>query len=375
MPASPVFQDLVAKDIPLSNIFLDPNNPRFVSSDWQVVPDSEITLDGVQEEARTRLIRNYAVDKLKMSMEVNGYLPIDRVIVRKLPGDSDNFVVLEGNRRVCAAKLIGKVDSEGKVIDQEVINSLKEIPCLEYIGQQSDASWIFQGLRHISGIVEWSAYNKAKLLVEQMESEGLNLTDAGRRFGLTSFGAGQWVRGFYAFKQAKEDSDFISEVDERSYPYFQELFSRSSLKIREWLEWSEAEYKFADVLKFNEFVSWLYPRPDGDIPDSTRGDFEKRRLLRRDDIRTLASLLEDDTASFQQFRTGQALSDVVAMASAKAIQLKAEANADRVEAVFAAMQACKKALDEIPHKIFKNADLKLRFDEEKDALLKCLTEL
>jgi hypothetical protein len=375
MPTSPVFHDLVSREISLFKIFLDPNNPRFVSSDWQIVPDSDITQEAVQEEARARLIRNYSVDKLKMSMEVNGYLPIDRVIVRRLPGELGDFVVLEGNRRVCAAKLIGKVDSEGKAIDEEVINSLQEIPCLEYIGQQSDAAWIFQGLRHISGIVEWSAYNKAKLLVEQMESEGLNLTDAGRRFGLSAFGAGQWVRGFYAFKQAKEDSDFIAEVDERSYPYFQELFSRSSLKIREWLDWNETEYKFIDELKFDEFVSWLYPRPDGEIPDTSKGDFEKRRLLRRDDIRTLASLLEDDPASFQQFRTGQALSDVVAMASAKAIQLKAEANADRVEAVFAVMGACMKALEEIPHKIFKNADLKLRFDGEKDALMKCLTEL
>jgi hypothetical protein len=375
MSSSPVFQDLVPKNIPLAKIFLDPNNPRFVSSEWQIIPNSDFTLEAIQEEARTRLVRNYAVDKLKMSMEVNGYLPIDRVIVRNIGNGTGDFVVLEGNRRICAAKLIGKLDSEGKAVDNEVIASLKEIPCLEYIGQQSDAAWIFQGLRHISGIVEWSAYNKAKLLVEQMESEGLTLTDAGRRFGLTAFGAGQWVRGFYAFKQAREESDFTSEVDERSYPYFQELFSRSSLKIREWLEWSETSYKFADALKFNEFVSWLYPRPDGEIPDSTRGDFEKRRLLRRDDIRALASLLEDDAPSFHQFRTGQALSDVMAMASAKVIQIKAEQSADRVEAVFVAMQACKKALDEIPLKIFKDANLTTRFEGEKADLMAALSGL
>ena len=142
------------------------------------------------------------------------------------------------------------------------------IPCLEYVGAEADAAWIFQGLRHITGISEWSAYNKARLLVEQMEDEELNLTEAGRRFGLSPFGAGQWVRGYYAFKQAREESDYIHEVDEQAYPYFQELFSRSSAPVREWMEWKESEYKFANSLNFNEFVGWLYPRPEEQAPRS-----------------------------------------------------------------------------------------------------------
>lgn len=372
MSSSPVFQDLITLEIPLSEIYLDPNNPRFVSSDWQIVPDSDVHLETVQEEARARLIRSFAIDKLKMSMEANGYLPIDRVVVRRL--SRGGYVVLEGNRRICAAKLIGKLDSDGKAISEEVLSSLKKIPCLEYVGSQSDAAWIFQGLRHISGLIEWSAYNKAKLLVEQMESDDLTLTEVGRRFGLTPFGAGQWVRGFYAFKQAKEESDFISEVDEKSYPYFQELFSRSSVKVREWLEWNEEGYKFDNPLNFNEFVSWLYPRPDGQDSEVARGDFEKRRLLRRDDIRSLASLIDEDMSSFQQFRAGQDLSDVIAMAAAKEIQRKAEQRADRVEQVFEAMEACKRALEDMPHKIFKDSDLKLRFDGHKAALLSILTD-
>jgi len=375
MPASPIFQDLIAQDLPLSDIYLDPNNPRFVTSEWQAIADPDIKLDTVQEETRARLIRHYGVDKLKMSMEVNGYLPIDRVIVRSINDGSGKFVVLEGNRRICAAKLIGKVDSEGRDIADEVLGSLVTVPSLVYVGQQIDASWIFQGLRHISGVVEWSAYNKAKLLVEQMESEGLNLTDVGRRFGLTPFGAGQWVRGFYAFKQAKEESDFISEIDEQCYPYFQELFSRSSIRIREWLEWKEEEYKFLNLLNFNEFVGWLYPRPDGEASDSAHGDFEKRRLLRRDDVRILSSLIDEDPASFQRFRTGQALADVVAMAAAKVVQDKAQAQADRVEAVFEAMRACRKALDDIPHKVFKVTDLTQRFELEKKSLQELLAGL
>ena len=373
MTTSAISQDLIPISIPLVQIFLDPNNPRFVTPGWQNVPEADVPLESVQEEARSRLVRGFGIDKLKMSMEVNGYLPIDRVVVRSL--SVGGYVVLEGNRRICAAKLVGPVDSEGKNVPEEVLSSFEDIPCLEYVGQESDASWIFQGLRHISGIVEWSTYNKAKLLVEQMESDGLGLTEVGRRFGLTPFGAGQWVRGFYAFKQAKQESDYIAEVDERSYLFFQELFSRSSIKVREWLQWDEANLKFNNILNFNEFVSWIYPKPEGEEIGSALGDFEKRRILRRDDIRALSGLIESDEASFQQFRTGQALPDVLAMATAKQLQKKAEQSADRVGIVFNAIDVCIKAIEEMPLKIVKNPELFAQFNNKKAALLAVLAGL
>ncbi|HUE00721.1 MAG TPA: hypothetical protein VMR62_14200 [Bryobacteraceae bacterium] len=308
------------------------------------------------------MIRDYGVDKLRMNMEVNGYLPIDRVIVRKFK--EGKFVVLEGNRRICAAKLITPIGMDGVEVGQEILGSVKTIPCLEYVGTETDAAWIFQGLRHITGISEWSAYNKAKLLVEQMEQEHLNLTEAGKRFGLSVFGAGQWVRGYYAFKQAREESDYVSEVDERSYPYFQELFSRSSAPVREWLGWKEEEYKFKDPLNLNEFVGWLYPRPaDSDGPD-VRGNFDSRRLSRRDDIRLISSLLKDSEKYFQQFRNGQDLETTSALATAEIYQQKLEEAADRVGAVFNAISACTKALDDIPHKVFRDKDLKAQLDSK-----------
>jgi hypothetical protein len=296
-------QDLKPESIALEHLYLDPNNPRFVGPDWVYIPDAEIASDAIQEAARVRLLRDFGVDKLRMNMEVNGYLPIDRVIVREFA--QGKFVVLEGNRRICAAKQIGNLALDGSAISPEVHTSLKVIPCLQYVGQDPNAAWLFQGLRHITGISDWSAYSKARLLVEQMEEDELSLTDAGKRFGLTPHGAGQWVRGYYAFKQAREQSDYIMEVDERSYPYFQEIFSRSSASVREWLEWDENERHFDNQLNFNEFVGWLYPKPetDEDEQSEARGDWERRALLRRDDIRQVAFLLSEDKESFEHFRT------------------------------------------------------------------------
>ena len=356
---------LTPMSVPLASLFLDPNNPRFVDADWAAVPDSEIGATDVQDRTRRRLVTEFAVEKLRMNMEVNGYLPIDRIIVREF--SDGQFVVLEGNRRVCAAKLIATQAQKGTAVDSDVLSSLSIIPALQYTGGDAhNAAWIFQGLRHISGVEDWSAFNKAKLLVEQMESEGLSLTEVGRRFGLTPFGAGQWVRGFYAFRQAREESDVLTQVDERSYPYFQELFSRSSAAVRDWLGWDDKEYKFTDLLNFNEFVSWLYPKPEaGDDAEESllQGDWSRRYLPRRDDIRSVAYLIRADPELFQQFRVSGQLEQAYSQALTRKYEKEARNNADPVEDVFDSISTCTKALDNLPLKVIKDPALKSRLND------------
>jgi len=356
MSLTALVTELTPVNVRLDQIYLDPNNPRFIGYEWEYIPDDEIDNQTVQEATRRKLVSYFGVRKLRMNMEVNGYLPIDRIIVRNF--GKDRFVVLEGNRRVCAAKLITDLSMDGSTISDEVLTSLEMIPCLQYIGDDSKAAWIFQGLRHIIGINDWSAFNKAKLLVEQMEEEGLTMSQVGRRFGLTSHGAGQWVRGYYAFKQANEASDYIDEVDERSYPYFQELFSRSSAKVREWMDWDEKARKFNNVLNLNEFVGWLYPRKENEEETNTggSGDWEKRILKRRDDIRQVAYLLQEDQEIFEKFRHERDIEKAYAEAISKKYEKAARESHDPGEEVFRALQECTKALEDIPYRLVKNPD-------------------
>lgn len=354
---------LQSEEIPLEQIYLDPNNPRFVDSNWDLIPNDQISDADIQEQTRRRLVHGFDIDKLKMNMEVNGYLPIDRVIVKEF--EQDKYVVLEGNRRICSAKMIASIASDGSEVPELVMKSIEYIPVLIYTGGDTDAAWIFQGLRHISGVKEWSAFNKAKLLVEQMESEDINLTEVGRRFGLTPHGAGQWARGFYAFKQAKEESDFISEVDERSYPYLQELFSRSSAPIREWLNWDENEKKFANSLNFNEFVGWLYPRPTNDIETGVEkpGNFDERWLARRDDIRDLSYLYTKAQDLFQQFRSSGQLEEFYSIALARQYEQQAKEESDPVDDLFSLLAKTSKSLENLPLKALKDQTLKAKLDE------------
>jgi hypothetical protein len=376
MATYPLRNDLKEIDLPLDKIYLDPNNPRFVTKDSIPVPDGEITGEATQESARKTLVAEFGVNKLRQSMEVNGYLPIDRVIVREFaPG---MFVVLEGNRRICAAKLVSNYSNEGEEISEEVKSTFNSIPCLQYVGTVSDASWIFQGLRHITGISDWSAFNKAKLLVSQMEEEeGLTLTDVGKRFGLTAYGAGQWARGYYAFKQATEASDYVEEVDERSYPYFQELFSRSSALVREWLEWNESASRFENELNFNEFISWLYPRDpdkaaDDEETNESFGEWEKRPLKTRDDIRQIAYLLREDKSAFERFRKELDIEQAYAQALSAKYEKESREKKDVEEEFFSTVESCVRVLKNIPLRLLTEADTRIRVVEEIQALQQAL---
>lgn len=369
-------QFLSPVELPLNRIYLDPNNPRFTEANWNYVPTENWDKPDIQQAATRRLIADFGVEKLRMSMEVNGFLPIDRVIVKKF--SDDKFLVLEGNRRICAAKLIGPIAIDGSDVSVAVLDSLSAIPCLQYTGADEDAAWIFQGLRHISGIAEWSAFNKAKLLVEQMEKEELTLTEVGKRFGLTSHGAGQWVRGYNAFSQAREASDYINEVDERAYPYFQELFGRSSAPVREWLQWNEENYEFSNKLNFDEFISWLYPRPEMDGSDSSampKGDFELRRVARRDDLRLLAELISSEKELFEQFRGGTDLETCHSLALSRRFEEEAKLKADPLQDLFLAVEQCTKIISNVPYKAMKNADTRAKIIEKLSELEKVISDL
>lgn len=312
----------------LDMLYLDPNNPRFSESNTSRVRDENIDNESRQKQILERMEKEFAVDRLTDSIESNGYLPIDRAVVRQFK--KNKYVVLEGNRRISAAKRLWDMHTEGKKqLDTKVLDSLNEIPVLIYVGSDSDAAWIFQGLRHLSGIKDWSAYNKAQLLVKQIEELDLSLSDAGRLFGISPVGAGQWVRGYYAYTQAKDHPDFQRDIDPEIFPVFQELFGRSNLALKGWLDWNENEWKFNNEENFVEFLSWFYPKNNsqGEFDPDLPGVWDNRRIPRTLDLRLVSELISDFPEEFQSFRNGTQLG----VAHGRAVSKKEEASETSID--------------------------------------------
>src|ERR1035438_7886348 len=96
-------------NVKLDQLLLDPNNPRFAElDDAAEVIESRFNEPRIQSETMNKM----KADKLKVSelrdtIKTIGFLPMDRIIVRKWKQskkDEEKYVIIEGNRRITALK-------------------------------------------------------------------------------------------------------------------------------------------------------------------------------------------------------------------------------------------------------------------------------
>lgn len=171
-------------EVSTNSLFLDPNNPRF-NSDLDVgdnVPDSEV------EAAQAQLLKVFNrgdagddedvtnIQDLHDSMKTIGFVPIDRVVVRKLRGLDDKYLVIEGNRRVATVKrILEDVEDELPPFDrlnerqkiEPVMGTFSPITCMLLSSdglsddQMAHKISVILGLRHHGSLLEWEPLPKA----------------------------------------------------------------------------------------------------------------------------------------------------------------------------------------------------------------------
>lgn len=145
-----------SKVIPLNNLLLDVENARHGR-----VPD--------QNAALKWLVLNGKILKLAESIATHGYNSADPLLVIPVPESEDLYVVVEGNRRTAALKLlhdpekcpIDRIRRRFRKLSQESRVTLpSELSCLVYPNLEAASYWI--RLRHLgeqdgAGIVSWGA--------------------------------------------------------------------------------------------------------------------------------------------------------------------------------------------------------------------------
>ena len=136
----------------IKNLYLDPNNYRFIDNDNYVpISSDKITDSNIQKRARLFIEgkKREGVKDLLNSFKANGFLNVD-VIQLKALGDH-NFLVLEGNRRVTALKILQEEYQAGLDIGKLNPETFKKVPSEIYQDQDESEHLIIMGLKHISG--------------------------------------------------------------------------------------------------------------------------------------------------------------------------------------------------------------------------------
>lgn len=281
---------LTEHKIDIDNLYLDPNNPRFWSGETRrKTPDNRAVEANVQNRVEGK-IGEYGIEELQYSILRNGFLPLDRIVVRKIGQFEEKYIVVEGNRRLAALRLLRQRIKENTIseehISDEYLENLYEctnkIDVLLYEGLESnDISWIFQGIRHLGGIVNWKRAQRAKLIADQIEKESASYTEVGQKFGLTAHLVGRLYRSYKALEQMRQDDEFGQKTRNDYISLFEEAYRNAS--VRKWLSWNEKEFIFENHENLKTFYAWITPDED----------FENRRRIHDPKhIKCLGTLVE-----------------------------------------------------------------------------------
>ena len=188
--------DLNAEEVKLlsiSDLAFDRKNPRLAEFD---VVDNEADIIKV-------LWDTMDVQELVLSIAASGYFQNEPVIVAEENGRN---VVIEGNRRLAAVKLllepeIGKVlNAKIPYLSNEHRESLREIPTLL---SSRKGAWRYVGFKHVNGPAKWGSYAKSNYIANVHRNYGVPLDDIAKQIGDTHNTVTRLYHGFMVLEQAE----------------------------------------------------------------------------------------------------------------------------------------------------------------------------
>lgn len=263
----------------VEEILLDPNNPRFadVSDDSLNVPESRFADSIVQDEAFKKMMHpKFDVTTLAKSIETVGFVPVDNIVVKQI-GNTNNYVVVEGNRRVTALKYLIREYKRGQsILSKEAVDAIAEINALEVKDSLANSEYfgmVIQGIRNVSGIKEWDAFQKAQFINNMIE-KGKDPHTISKMLGMQVKDVNRYYKTYCVMNQFKQDEEYGSYFKNSFFSHFDEILKKPAL--RTFFGWNDDSYKFENLANIRRFYDWLLPDEEGNV---TFSDARDVRLL------------------------------------------------------------------------------------------------
>lgn len=200
------------KNIALDDLKLDSKNPR--------LPKSK---QGKDEKSIIQwMLMEAATVELMMAIGENDFFAGEQLLVVEHKEQSGKYIVIEGNRRLTAVKLLSNPDLTEKV-KREKVNKICEearfkpemIPCLIFDDENEILKYL--GFRHITGIKSWRLLEKARYLNDLRENEFAesNFLDASREIAKMIGSSSNYIKrlliSFLIYKKIEEEDFYRIE--------------------------------------------------------------------------------------------------------------------------------------------------------------------
>ena len=306
------------EDVRLDQLLLDPNNYRFFDMDQYIkAQPNRAHESSVQQRAKDLVILDGKEElrALKESIEANGYVPVETLVIKPYEFREGSFLVVEGNRRVTAMRWLKQDREAGSPVSEDLIKSFDKLPAIVLRGEDEatkNLQHVLMGLRHVSGIKQWGGYQRAKLVVEFVDDFGLNISEAAKQIGMSSHEASRRYRALKALEQMQNDEEFGTLVDPRMYRLFHEAIS--VVKVKNWLVWHDDKYKFTHAYNLEKFYKLLVPHTPEDEEESGRTREAKIRTYLN--VRDLRDILGNIEAQECLFDPDKSFDEALAVAKA-----------------------------------------------------------
>ena len=245
--------DIMSFDV--SELVFDVRNPRL----------AEFDTGGGEPEVIKMLWEMMDVEELVLSIAASGYFSHEPVIVAMEGGSN---VVIEGNRRLAAVKLLrrpalGK-DFNARIprISRELRESLARIPGLLSTRKKA---WRYLGFKHVNGPAKWGSYAKSKYIADVHRNYGKPLDEIARQIGDTHNTVRRLYRGLMVIEQAERLGAFSRDDRCRIHFAFSHLYTGLSYPgISEFLDLQSASDETRDPVpekrkdNLRELLVWMY---------------------------------------------------------------------------------------------------------------------
>lgn len=255
---------------PVEALWLDPQNPRIGRVKRRENPTQNELL---------AIMSTWTLDELVDSfLNAGGFWTQDAlIIVKEIHDGEEKLVVVEGNRRLAALKLMMRGLSGLPHVPRPILDKLRDanialddelFQAVPYLlaEQRSDVA-AYLGFRHVTGIKEWPPTEKAEFITQLIEGGGLTYRDVARQIGSRSDVVKHNYIAFKILEQVEgafQDDEWVDRIESK---FSVLLLSLRSTKVRDFLgidTTSDAEKGQRDIVPVSKrddlqrFIEWVF---------------------------------------------------------------------------------------------------------------------
>jgi len=166
----------------LDSLFLDPKNPRL---------GRKFTGENLTQEQVLEQMQYWSLEELATSFLENEFWPQEALLcVKENLYGSEKLIVIEGNRRLAALKLLKQAfdgnphSSFWHDLTHGVASPTNLFTRIPYIKMDNRSEIdAFLGYRHVTGIKEWAPAEKAEYISYLIKDKGLSYEEVRRKIG------------------------------------------------------------------------------------------------------------------------------------------------------------------------------------------------